>query len=419
MIWTPAGTHRKVKDVIAASEFGALIADCRRQRGTSLEDLSKVTGISVAHLSRVESGERGISAARALNLANVVGLPPERWIPTFIEREVRVATLCDLCATLLETGQTKWASASIERARRLNRKHFKGRYTRQISELYGRICYQQGRFARAVVAYQHAAEGLAHRKDPCDRAKLLYNLGLSLSLVGRPFEAIAKLERAERIFRQEHRHLELAHVLLAHANILTRAANRFHSAERLYRKAAHLSRGHLLHFEALLGVAICRWRQFGGVAGLSEFRALVSKAAPGQLIKVHHNSAVVLRQMGRYREALAETEEALKDTPASPDGVFATLCEQALCAFLIRDLSLARRVVVKAHDVSGQGDDQDEMAFSVMSRFLGNSLEFRPVPRVRDDYEGRLAAVITVTSTLRRWQTSQEDSLSPMANDLN
>jgi transcriptional regulator with XRE-family HTH domain len=57
------------------SEVGARVRKVRRGREMTLEDLAGASGVSVAHLSRLESGARQPSLATLLNVAAGLGVP--------------------------------------------------------------------------------------------------------------------------------------------------------------------------------------------------------------------------------------------------------------------------------------------------------------------------------------------------------
>ncbi len=52
------------------------IREIRKQRGKTLEELSEVTGISYTHLSRIESGSRGLSLENVIKIARGLGSEP-------------------------------------------------------------------------------------------------------------------------------------------------------------------------------------------------------------------------------------------------------------------------------------------------------------------------------------------------------
>ena len=62
------------------SEVGPRVREARRAREMTLEALSAASGVSVAHLSRLESGARQPSLATLLNVAAGLGVPISRLL---------------------------------------------------------------------------------------------------------------------------------------------------------------------------------------------------------------------------------------------------------------------------------------------------------------------------------------------------
>ncbi len=65
----------KIPDILQEqlTSFGARLKDMRRSRGWTLEDLAARAGLSTAHLSRLESGDRQASIAAVLTLSRIFG----------------------------------------------------------------------------------------------------------------------------------------------------------------------------------------------------------------------------------------------------------------------------------------------------------------------------------------------------------
>ncbi len=62
-------------------EFGAYLRRMRQAAHMSLPELARRSGVSAAHLSRVESGWRSAPAARTVQrLAIALGIPPEEML---------------------------------------------------------------------------------------------------------------------------------------------------------------------------------------------------------------------------------------------------------------------------------------------------------------------------------------------------
>jgi len=55
-------------------KLGWYIYDLRLNRGWTLEELSKKSGLSIGHLSFIENGRRGISVKSLCRLANAFGM---------------------------------------------------------------------------------------------------------------------------------------------------------------------------------------------------------------------------------------------------------------------------------------------------------------------------------------------------------
>ncbi|WP_132254699.1 helix-turn-helix domain-containing protein [Methylobacterium segetis] len=55
--------------------IGARIRHERRRKGITLQDVSACTGLGVAHLSRIERGQRPTSAEQRSRIAAAIGMP--------------------------------------------------------------------------------------------------------------------------------------------------------------------------------------------------------------------------------------------------------------------------------------------------------------------------------------------------------
>lgn len=56
--------------------FGRRLAQLRRERNISQENLALVSGLARSYVSGVERGQRNISLLNILRLADALGLPP-------------------------------------------------------------------------------------------------------------------------------------------------------------------------------------------------------------------------------------------------------------------------------------------------------------------------------------------------------
>jgi transcriptional regulator with XRE-family HTH domain len=72
LIWQPGGMDDRLDDTLAA--VGPRLRALRRQRETTLAELSAATGISVSTLSRLESGARRPTLEQLLPLARAHGV---------------------------------------------------------------------------------------------------------------------------------------------------------------------------------------------------------------------------------------------------------------------------------------------------------------------------------------------------------
>lgn len=53
------------------------IRDLRKAKHVTIEELAELTGISTSHISRIESGQRGLSLENVIRLARALGAEPE------------------------------------------------------------------------------------------------------------------------------------------------------------------------------------------------------------------------------------------------------------------------------------------------------------------------------------------------------
>lgn len=378
--------------------FGATLNEWRIKRGLTLQQASAASGVSPSHLSRIEAELRGVSAPLALRITQALDMPFEVWIPKFIREESRVATLCHVGRALLSAECFEWAEAAINKARSLNRTAYGRRYSHDVYTIYGHITYHLGRFARAAAAFCRVERGAPHLGSEVDRGKLGYNFGQALARIGRKADAVRRFEESEGVFRRHHRNRELGVALVAHANVLLESG-RYHDAEPLYAKAAHLLRGLDLHFEAALGRGICIWNLKPGDTSLAKLEALVGKTPPKQRAKVHHCVAVALRQLGRHERAIRHLHLAVS-SPSSRSSAAeaATWAEACLCFIELGRFDSAREALIKARTTaaSGQRDLPDEGALAIMAGILNEPLDFHPAASVSDDYEGRMTAALAL-----------------------
>ncbi|MFI7027920.1 helix-turn-helix domain-containing protein [Microbispora rosea] len=79
----------QLKDVLAA--VGPKLRDLRKQRGVTLADLSRTTGISESTLSHPESGSRRPNLELLLLLAHAYGVP--HWLGSADARPVELLVL--------------------------------------------------------------------------------------------------------------------------------------------------------------------------------------------------------------------------------------------------------------------------------------------------------------------------------------
>lgn len=63
----------------------ARLRDWRTKHGLTLEELSDVTGYSIPMLSRVERGERGLSALARIRLARALGVKVRDIFPPDVQ----------------------------------------------------------------------------------------------------------------------------------------------------------------------------------------------------------------------------------------------------------------------------------------------------------------------------------------------
>lgn len=85
------------------------IREVRKSRHLTLDELSETTGVSTTHLSRIESGDRGLSLENAVRIARALSCDVVDVTDEFSEEDIAQATKLDLGAVPrpAETGDVQ------------------------------------------------------------------------------------------------------------------------------------------------------------------------------------------------------------------------------------------------------------------------------------------------------------------------
>lgn len=67
------------------------ILPLRKQKNITLEELSELTGISYTHLSRIQSGQRGLSLANVIKISRALGVEPVEITDEFDHEDLATA----------------------------------------------------------------------------------------------------------------------------------------------------------------------------------------------------------------------------------------------------------------------------------------------------------------------------------------
>jgi tetratricopeptide (TPR) repeat protein len=264
-------------------------------------------------------------------------------------------------------------------------------------------------YRRADSFYRAMEEVYGHRPDSRGYAVALYNHALILAQMGRPLSALRHLDEAQRISRRLGDRDREGRIEMVRGYVLLRFAS-YWEARSCYTRAAKLLADARLRLEAALGVAVCDWSLDGPALALPLFETLLTKATdPIYRRKIHHNLAVIHRQLGRLDRAITEAEAALplQGPDELPTLTAATLSEKALCLLLAGRHDDARETLRSFRGLSGPKEPQDVVAVSILGALVGAPPNEAPLPTDwRDDYELR------VTGALAFLATSHMDSLS-------
>lgn len=81
------------------------IRQIRKQKDVTLEDLSERTGISYTHLSRIESGKRGLSLENAIRVSKALGVEPVEVTDEFDHEQLTEAAAMPTSSRQMEQAE--------------------------------------------------------------------------------------------------------------------------------------------------------------------------------------------------------------------------------------------------------------------------------------------------------------------------
>jgi tetratricopeptide (TPR) repeat protein len=380
------------------SSFVVALYQRRSRLQTKPKTLARQIGISEAHLHKIEAGERRPSPDVVLKWTEALQLTPEEWVPLYLSAGASGADIRAVARRLIDRAHLSAARSLLLAAVRQNRGAQK-RHKGEIYHLLGNLHYHSGRMWRADVFYRAMEDAYGRHRKSHGYAIALYNHALVLTHRGYPVRALEHLGVALGIFQGIGDRPFQGRVEIVRGYLYLQFAM-YDDALACYRSAARLLPDKSFKFEALLGIAASTWGLEGPENALPMVADLLSHAdTPVQVRKVHHNLAVLHRQLGRIEEALVEAEAALPgDEPdALPSLTVATLAEKALCLALARRWDKSREALQAFSRIDARKDPQDVVAAGLLSVHLREPIPTDPLPTGwRDDYEKRVIATLGV-----------------------
>jgi tetratricopeptide (TPR) repeat protein len=387
------------------SDFAIALYRRRSERDLKPADLATAVRISEDYLHKIEAGVRHPSPDVVMSLTEALGIPPDEWIPLYLATDPSVTDLCSIASQLSAIKHPRLVRRLLLAALTRARDSERGRALGDIYRQLGNLCFSQGRYWRAERFYRGMEEVYGHRPDSRGYAVALYNHALILTRTGRPLAALRHLDEAEAISRRLRDHDREGRIEAVRGYILLQSSS-YQEARACYTRATKLLADAGMRVEAALGVAVCTWSLDGPERALPLFEALLPKATePIQRRKIHHNLAVIHRQVGQLDAAIAQTEAAMpsQEGDGLPALTAATLVEKALCLLLADRSDEARKALRSFRGLSKASEPQDAVAARILGVLVGNPPDKDPLSvEWRDDYERRVTAALALLTTQAR-----------------
>ncbi len=384
--------------------IGSVLREQRLKMGLTVTEAARLGGVTRSYLSMVETGKRAPNPEALVGFTRRVNVPTDAWLPAFLADERRCPRLVSLGRALYQAGDYSAARSSLSRAFFVSRFGDGGRYNTEIYELLGKVYYAQGRYLRALRWFRLVDRAVRHTADERLQAMTSYNMAQCMAKVGQEIEALPKFDEAIQTFRSLQLWDELGRTWLAKANLLL-TRRMYQECHLAYRHAAHFLRGKPFHADALLGVAITAGALHGAKAAEPLLRTLAEDQDVDVVVrtKARSNLATVLRELGRYEEAISQTQMGLSARIGLSSGLAAAmLAEATLCHVQLHNERAAVRALEEYKAIVGNKDSQDIATMRILARVLGTKPPKDHLPRsLADDYEGRLSAALRVLADPR------------------
>ena len=342
-----------------------LFRDARLACQMSQEELARRLSISSAYLSLVERALRIPSPPTVLAITQELKIPAYLWLPAYLNRETRVATLVRMADHLISSGQFAEARQIIQVVFFRNRKQYGGRYNREICHIAGKLNYQIGRPKVSLLWFNQMNRHLPH-SNILTRGVALYDHGLALYQSQHISEAFSQLDNARAMFGVHHRQYRG----LATWGMATCLFDQFfyHEARRYFRESLKDIRKTPHVLEVTFGLALTTWitnpssQTLQSLVDFNGTEPLTDHLKNRWLLAM----TIVHRRLGLYDKAISFASQI--EATASPATVYTEgLAEQALCALEMGNVIEMWKHVRKFQDTSFDSTDVARTFISLLT----------------------------------------------------
>lgn len=371
--------------------LGSLLRSYRLRTGLTISQLARTAGISRQYLSDIEAGKRLIGVETFLGLTDLLTVPRSEWLGPLLALETRLRPLLRVADRLIDRGDFEGGLLALKRVQALSR--VSRRYQGHVYHLLGLYTYASGKHGRALHWFRLSEVAATRSPDLPRLAEAYYNSAMAHSKANLVIGSVTKFRAATLSFLRLHNRRMAGYALLSRANVLLEIGS-YHEAQSDYHLAAAYLREDAWSFDCKLGEAICLWQTRSPKVALHTLLGLHPND-PSRQTKLHHNLAVLYRQLGATDIALSHLESALLIAGEGSASISAVLTELCLCQVQTGSLSEARSTLDRFDAMEGPKDTADRWAAALLSSLLGRAAASQPLPKhLKDNYERRVQAAI-------------------------
>lgn len=232
------------------------ICRLRHIHAFSQRTLAQIVGVISQYIGMIESGQRIPRGDILVLIGNALDWRPANYLPLYLQTSPNPRSLVDASHQLIQHSYFTAAREVLHRAWTVDRRDYNRRYRFRIGHALALLAAAQTRWGIALGWFRYLTRHLS-RASAETTAKIHYDMGLTLAMIGRKVEAFSAFDRALNGLRTTRRQLLLRGYLgLAMENILLEFG---HAAEakQYYQLARQSLKNTLYYEEALFGVALC------------------------------------------------------------------------------------------------------------------------------------------------------------------